>query len=447
MEKEIRVNVFHPTKPHEGQLQVLRALDSGERFVLLRAGRKWRKTSLIISWLIEKALETGLTSPYIAPNRVQAKNIAWNDHIQRVLNHFAEKGLKYKKNEVELSVTFPNNGKLQLLGVENREALRGISNWGAVGCDEYDDWAEDIWPTIIRPNLMTHKAPALVAGTPKGYRNMYRLERSGLFTPFHFSSHQNPDLDPKELEDLVEEYKQMGDAYYRQEILAEYERPVGAVYKEWEMNQRYIPFEYDPNLPVHLSWDFGINDPTCILFMQPNGSEIRIFDYYEASNADLSHFVNYISAKPYAHAVFEAGDVAGNARELTSGKSPVAELTKYGHHIRTSTIPSIQLQIRHMHRFLNRIYVSSSNPACERVVHCFMNYRYPDRKESLLNQSNEVPVHDEYSHCMRALEYYFWNLHEPSKKLESEDHPQSINAYLKRQREKKLLQKEGYVGY
>src|SRR3990167_11150912 len=220
------VNFFSPTKPHQVQQQILNYLDGGGRWVLLRAGRKWRKTSLIISWLFEQALVTNLTCPYIAPNRVQAKNIAWDDHVQRILYELLGQKIPYKKNEQELSIEMPR-GKVQLLGVDNKEALRGISNWGAVGLDEYDDWSEDIWPTIIRPNLIPHKAPAVITGTPKGFRNMYRLENGGLFKTFHFTSMDNPDLDPKELEDLKAEYMKMGMGAYRQEILAEYEKPEG----------------------------------------------------------------------------------------------------------------------------------------------------------------------------------------------------------------------------
>lgn len=408
---EATVNVFAPSKPHAKQQEVLDALDNGQRFVLLRAGRKWRKTSLIVSWLFEMAFKTGLACPYVAPNRVQAKNIAWDDHVQRVLDELVAKGVPYKKNEVELSVKVPGGGKVQLLGVENKEALRGISNWGAFGGDEYDDWQENIWPTIIRPNLITYKAPAILAGTPKGYRNLYRLEYAGdsPFKAFHYTSYDNPDLDPQELKDLEEEYKQMGMGYYRQEILAEYEKPQGTVYEEWERDSHYIPFDYNPNLPVHLAWDFGVNDPTAIIFMQPVGSELRVFDYYEASDANIEHFVQYLNSLPYKPASFEAGDVAGNARTLTTGKSPIEELGKFKHFIRTSQIPDISTQVRNAHKFIPRLYVSSTNSNCERFVECLLNYKYPRKSEILINQSNEVPIHDEFSHAMRAFEYYCWN--------------------------------------
>lgn len=439
---EVKVNVFAPTAPHPKQLEVLKALDGGARFVLLRAGRKWRKTSLIVSWLFENAMKTGLTCPYVAPSKIQAKNIAWNDHIQRILDELRIKGVPYRTNEVELSVTLGNGGKIQLFGVENKEGLRGISNWGAIGCDEYDDWDEDIWPTIIRPNLMVHKAPVIIAGTPKGFRNLYRLENSGLFKAFHYQSHDNPDLDPGELEALIEEYKQMGMGYYRQEILAEYEKPQGVVYEEWDMQRQYLDFGYDPNLPVELFWDFGVNDPTAIGFVQPFGNEIRLFDYYEASNANIEHFAQVIASKGYKTPAFEAGDIAGNSKELVSGKSPISELSRLGHHIRTSPIPSIPIQIRNAHKYIPRLYVSKSNPNCERFVHCIVNYRYPEKSTSLVNQDNEKPVHDEYSHAMRGFEYYCWNKYEPSINLDKKPPANSFAGIMEQKRIQRLLQEE-----
>lgn len=441
-----KLNVFYPTKPHAKQKEVLDALDQGERWVLLRAGRKFRKTSMMISWLIERAMLTGLTCPYIAPSKVQARNITWNDHIQRILNHFQEQGFPYKTNEQELSIKFPNGGKVMLFGVENKEGLRGISNWGAIGCDEYDDWAEDIFPLIIRPNLLTHKAPALIAGTPKGFRNLYRLENSGMWKSFHFKSHDNPDLDRQELANLEAEYKQMGEGYYRQEILAQYEKPVGTVYEEWDMERRYIPFEYEPALPLHLSWDFGVNDPTSVLFIQPNGSEIRVIDYYEASDANIDHFVEYVKSRPYKPTSLQTGDIAGRARSLVTGKSPIDALAKHKFFVRTRPIPSIDQQIRNAHKFIPRLFVSKSNPNTERFVECILNYKYPDRITSSIDKSNETPIHDEFSHAMRAWEYYCWNISEPKTNLKDNPPANSMAAILKKEEEKRLLEQE-YVGY
>src|ERR1700722_1638185 len=123
----LNFNSFAPTNPHPKQQEVLNALDNGQRFIMLRAGRKWRKTSLMTSWLFEKAFETGLTCPFIAPNKTQAKNIVWDDHVVRLTNELKAKKIPFKKNESELTIDLPR-GKIQLMGVENKESMRGISN-------------------------------------------------------------------------------------------------------------------------------------------------------------------------------------------------------------------------------------------------------------------------------------------------------------------------------
>lgn len=405
------LNVFAPTRPHDGQLKVLNAIDEGNRFILLRAGRKFRKTSLMISRLVEGALETGLVYPYIAPNKLQAKNIAWNDHITRMLDHFKQVGLKYKTNEQELSVTFPNGGKIQLYGVENKESLRGISNWGGIAMDEYDDWLEDIWPLILRPNLIPHKAWAIVAGTPKGKRGMWRLSQSGIFTEFHFSSYSNPDLSPEELRDLEGEYKAYGEDYYHQEIMAEYIKPIGVVYKEFnEEVQVRNDVNYETNLPLEVWWDFGINDPTAMIWVQPFENELRVIDYYEARDVSINHFVQVLNSKPYATPTKHVGDIAGRARSLTTGTSAIEELDKMGVFVTTNSIPDITSQIRTAHKYVPRLFIRQTQ-ATERFVDVINNYRYPDsKKETAQNQSNEVPIHDQFSHGARAFEYGTWEM-------------------------------------
>ena len=77
----------------------------------------------------------------------------------------------------------------------------------------------------------------------------------------------------------------------------------------------------------------------------------------------------------------------------------------------------IPQQIRLAHRRVPNLFVSDK---LERVRDCLLNYRYPEVKSTVRNQENEIPIHDEYSHCMRAFEYWCVNWFDlnPTKRLE-----------------------------
>lgn len=403
---DVKVNIFAPTKPHEKQSEVL---NDSSRFKILRAGRKWRKTSLLVSWQMENAIlcQKGLTYPLILPFQEQARESVWNDHVARLLAEFDKKGFPYKKNETSMSITFPQNrARFKLFGINNEKALRSNSNWGALGCDEFDDFPSTAWDNTLRPNLMTHKAPAMISGTPKGKRNIWRLSQTPGFKEFHYSSYDNPELDREELDNLVSEAKAKGEDYYLQEIMAEYIKPFGVVYKEWDEKTQFIPLEYDPNLPLHITFDFGVNDPTAIIWIQPNKFETRVIDYYEASDANIEHFISYIHSKPYKPADLYTGDPAGKARTLTTGTSVIDILANKGIYVRTKDRVKIPDQIRFAHTRMGSLYVSNK---LERFRDCLLNYRYPEIKSTIRNQENELPIHDEFSHAMRAFEYWAVN--------------------------------------
>lgn len=439
--KRVDINVFYPGAAHEKQKLVK---DDPARFKLVRCGRKFGKTKMLIGWLMERAIknqcayhgdkcpnkETGLKFPYVAPFRKQAKDIVWGDHVAQLLRHFDKEvgpGF-YKKNESNLSITFPSGGTFQLFGAENPDALRGGSDWGAFALDEYDDWPEDTWELVIRFNLGTHKAPAIIAGTPKGKGGMYRKEMvedsngNRIWKSYHYPSSENPSLPEGELEQLIEEYKGYGEDYYNQEILAEYVKPIGVVYKEFsETKQVSSKVKYEPDLPLHVTWDFGVNDPTAIIWIQPDlEGNLRIIDYHEESNANLEHFVNVVNGKPYKKPSLHTGDIAGRARNLVTGQSIVDELKKNGIYVVTRPIPNIEEQVRKTHQIIPRLRVKAPdkgsniegnlNFSTARFVDVLNNYRYPKKNENLVVQKNEQPIHNQWSHGARALEYYAWNV-------------------------------------
>lgn len=146
---------------------------------LYRAMRRWNvwvchrrfgKTLLCLCVLIKKAFDNPLPAPryaYIAPLYRQAKAIAW-DYCKR----FAAQIPGAQTNEAELRLDLPGNRRIQLLGADNPDSIRGIYLDGAV-LDEYAQMRPRAWTQVIRPALSDRAGWAIKVGTPFGRNHFY----------------------------------------------------------------------------------------------------------------------------------------------------------------------------------------------------------------------------------------------------------------------------------
>lgn len=368
-----------------------------------------------VNELIKRALSTSDTRNwYITNDYKQAKRNVWDLFL-----NYVPKEAQAKFNKQELSIRFPNGSLIELIGVENLESLRGAKVHFAV-LDEYADFPSRAYAEVIRPMFATTGGTVWFIGTPKGlgndlYYKYVTLDKS--VKKFKFPACQ-VNSDGKVI-DILSEYavrEELQSAYdnddspdksvFKQEYLGDFTRPFGTVYSQWDLSN-YTDVPYDSNLPLHITFDFGVNDPTAVIWIQPHGSETRIIDYYEASNADINHFVQVINSKPYKTPDLFTGDVAGRARELGTGLSVIDVLKKSDIHVKTKTIPNIPFQIRVTHTKIKDLYIDQTRAT--RFRDCILNYRYPEESDRARDRSNEIPIHDEFSHGMRAFEYWCVN--------------------------------------
>lgn len=406
IEREIRAIKMFESNGYEPQPYQQQWHGCKTRFLVLVTGRQIGKTTGVINDAIKYALTHPNTRVwYVTVDYTAAKRNVWD-----VLKRYTTPEMGVKFNESELKATFPNSSKIELIGVENAESLRGAAVH-RMYLDEYADFPRAIWPKVLRPMLSTTAGHVWFVGTPKGMGNdLYDqfFSESGA-TKFKIPAIQ-PDGTPTSAyanqQELDHARETLDIDSFNQEYMAEFTRPSGTVYSDWPL-ENFKEVNYDVNLPLHISMDFGINDPTSIIWLQPNGSEYRVIDYYEASNAELDHFVSVIRSKPYKSPDLYTGDVAGNARTLTTGTSPIEILASKGIHVRTKGGVRIPDQIRMTHGLIKSLFVSNQ---LTRFRDCLLNYRYPEIKETARNQENEIPIHDEFSHAMRALEYYAVNI-------------------------------------
>jgi len=142
------------------------------RWVVLVCHRRSGKTLLAIIALIHRALNAKVRSArymFISNELKQSRRNAWH-----YLKHYAGLIPGTKISESDLSITLPNGAEVKLYGAQEPDSLRGGYIDGAV-LDEVGQISEDVWDSILRPQLADHQGWALFLGTPKGTNWLSRL--------------------------------------------------------------------------------------------------------------------------------------------------------------------------------------------------------------------------------------------------------------------------------
>lgn len=244
---------------HKAQRQIAQ---SQARFKILRCGRRFGKTTYAVEEMTGACLFEPGPVAYFATTRDQARDIVWAELLEKVLG--TSNYVSHNEQRLEVTLRRPDGtlNRIRLFGWENIETARG-KKYSLVVLDELDSMRafEKHWREIIRATLADYRGAALFMGTPKGYKSLYRLEKLSKtnlnYVVFHFTSFDNPFLDPAEIEDMRTE---MTPTQFAQEVLAEYHKMEGLIYEAFirDKHIRDCPF-----IPIKwlLSIDFGYNHP------------------------------------------------------------------------------------------------------------------------------------------------------------------------------------------
>jgi len=211
---------------HDGQLQVA---EHPARFRVLCAGRRWGKDVLEIDRVVD-AVARGYPVGWGAPTY---KNLSedWRELIDILAP------ITRSKNEQDRRIETVTNGVIEMWSLDSPEPIRGrmykrfILNEAAA-----TPYLLETWRKIIRPTLIDMHGDALFGSTPRGMNDYHALYTMGLgedpeWASFHFTSFDNPFIDPEELAGMR---KDMTERDYRQEILAEFIESEGAVFRNIE---------------------------------------------------------------------------------------------------------------------------------------------------------------------------------------------------------------------
>lgn len=224
--------------PHRGQ-QVVRS--QAKRFNWLCAGRRFRKTTMVMPIAVEGAL-AGQQWLWCAPTYKQVR-IGWDEarHACGAVATF---------NESRMDVTFPGGGRIRYVTLDNPDNARGMTADG-IEMDEASEIAARAWGEVLRPMLMDTGGVAWFTFTPKG-RNWTWTEWLKAQDRADSAAWQIPTVGaqivdgelvrkPHPLEnpfvswdEIQQLYETLPERVFRQEILAEFLDDAGGVFRNVE---------------------------------------------------------------------------------------------------------------------------------------------------------------------------------------------------------------------
>ena len=391
------MKIVIPYKPRKHQKEVHNKL---KRFNVLVCHRRFGKTVLCINEILKKAMQNTLPRPryyYLAPTYSMAKRTAW-DYLKEYTGVLPN--VTY--HETELRADLPNGARIQLLGCERPDSLRGLYIDGVI-LDEVAQMPPRLWTEIIRPALSDREGWMVAIGTPQGHNAFFDLydyanHQEGWYAETFKSSETGiiSDLELNEAKHLMPE------EVYEAEFECSFDSAaLGSIYAKGltkaDEDGRITKVPYQTDIKVNTFWDLGMQDKTAIWFVQIKGSAFHIIDYYENSGESLEFYASVLDEKKYLYDTHYLPHDA-NVRELGTGVSRVETAQSLG--MRTSIVPKLSIDdgINAVRMILSRCWFDHEK--CKDGLDALRQYRWA------VSDKGEVKNRPEHSWCSHAADAF-----------------------------------------
>lgn len=294
-------------------------LKSNKRYKVICTGRRAGKTLLSTIKVIQFASEKKQQIWYLAPTYRQAKQILWS-----MLEEYLPQWGILKKNETELTIELTNGSVISLKGCDNVDSLRGVRVDFAIfdECAFIDKW-DQVWK-VMRPTLVDSKAECWFISSPNGFNHFKDLfdTQDEKWESFHFTSYDNPHIDPDEIE---ESKRTMDEDSFAQEFLGEFRKMTGLIYKEFNRDIHMVDV---PDLSSYMfsrSLDFGFAHKTALLYFAADlhGTAIYCYDGVYESGLTIPEIAEICKIK-------DAGKAISNPVADSAQPASIEELRRLG---------------------------------------------------------------------------------------------------------------------
>ena len=221
------------------------------------------------------------------------------------------------------------------------------------------------------------------------------------------------------IDDCITQMQRSSRAGWEAEMLCIKPSLENVVFGEFDPDVHVRAVDYDPNLPLYRTLDFGFVNPFVCLWIQVDGAGcVRVIDEYVRSRATIDVHAQQLRAQtpcPEERVAATFCDPAGAGANDVTGTSVVRELRGLGiatRYRRSGILEGVELIRRAIRSGDGRSQLMIS-PRCCRLIEALQCYHYPDAGRTA---QGELPLKDGlYDHPIDALRYFFINHQRPTK--------------------------------
>ena len=385
---------------HAAQKQIAQ---DRHRFRVINAGRRFGKSTLVAWEMFAIAISApDARVPYYAPTRDDARDIMWGP-LKKVCEP-----LMIDANESRLEIRVRNNfGGESLIVLYGWEAVQergkgvGVKN-NHIFFDEVSKYREFFqgWEEVLLPTLIDLKGGATFISTPNGmnhFHDLYNYEHdpemnaTAEWKSFHFTSYDNPFLDPGEIE---KKKLSTTEDRFAQEYLADFRKMEGLVYKEFDRKVHVVGEGPDMVVETLGGVDFGFTHPAAVPTIRKDYDGVYwITDEWFHTGKTEDEVVDYVASQKF-NKVFPDPENASAIEALRRKGVNVREVRKG----KGSVVSGINM----VHELLKqgRLKVLAH---CRHTIEAFEVYHYAEISKGR-DYSNELPDH-ECSDILDAIRY------------------------------------------
>ncbi len=326
--------------PYRPRLWAKGLHNSFKRKLALVMHRRGGKTTAILNQHVRAALDDDWESArlrYLMPDvsdkhirRLLANRVYW--HVMpsyqqakrtgawEMLKRITEPIPNCRRNEADMLVVFPNGNRIQILGGDDPDSLRGPGLSG-LSFDEYSQMPTNVFGEVLSKALADHLGWTIFSGTIKGEDHLYKTFEAAKASPEDWWCLWQPvdvslatengatietiRIAMEDEQKLVDEGIMTQEEFDQEWYLSRDAAIQGAFYtKELALAReqgRIGDVPYDPTMLVDTDWDLGITVMAVWLSQSERSGSVRLIDYIEDSGGGLPGVIKDLKSRPYIY--------------------------------------------------------------------------------------------------------------------------------------------------